>query len=392
MTTIKYLSVPFSILLSAGCGSQPYPVHLAYPLRSDPIVDKLPATPPEGPPAAGKLDEFVAQIEERGGKVYHPANIPSERRAQLQRSLDEIFGSPAAPTIRCDDNAGNDFVGQLQLPPEKLAVGSKLYKMHCLQCHGLTGDGRGPTGQWVYPFPRDFRQGIFKYVSSAGSAARKPTRADLHRNVTNGVERTSMPSFSLLSEQEREQIVAYTIHLSIRGEVEYRVMRAILADGDDREDDMALEVRSRLRGVLAQWVEADRSEIAPSKRPTPDTPEERLSPTHQESVRRGFQLFRDQGLGCMSCHEDYGRRAKYLYDSWGGSVRPADLTEGAYRGGKTPLDLFHRIRGGIGAAGMPAATSLSEEEVWDLVHFVQALPYQRLLPEDIRGLVYPASR
>ena len=40
---------------------------------------------------------------------------------------------------------------------DTLAEGSKLYRQHCLHCHGLEGNGRGPTGYWVNPPPRDYR-------------------------------------------------------------------------------------------------------------------------------------------------------------------------------------------------------------------------------------------
>lgn len=364
-------------------------MHLTYPLRSDLLVARLPDLPPDGPPPAGKLDEFIAAINQRGGRTYDSGNLSAEQRASLQQILDATFGSPAEPAVRVTDDSEIALVQQLQLNQADLAAGSKLFRAYCLQCHGLTGDGRGPTGQWVYPLPRDFRQGIFKYVSSAGSAARKPAHADLLRMVKNGIERTSMPAFALLSDEQCEQIIAYSIHLSLRGEVEYRVMLGILSDSDDREDDLALEVRARLKTALKQWVEADRDVISPVTMPTPEKPEERLAPEHLESVRRGHRLFVDQANGCSSCHVDYGRQGKYLYDGWGGSLRPADLTEGVYRGGKRPLELFQRIRGGIGASGMPAATSLTEEQVWDLVHFIQALPQRKLLPPDVREKVYP---
>lgn len=387
MTRLHAISIGF-FLMSAGCGSQPYPATLAYPPRADAIVARLPDNPPDGPPAAGKLDEFIDQINQRGGKTYDPNSLWGSQKAKLQLALGDIFGSPAAPTVVADGES-QAFVEQLQLQPAHLAKGSRLYKKHCLQCHGLTGDGRGPTGQWVYPFPRDFRQGIYKYVSSAGSAARKPTRADLHRVINVGIDRTSMPAFALLSEIEREQIVSYIIHLGLRGEVEYRTMLGIVSGSDDFADDFPLEVRSRLKIALRQWVQADAETITSATMPTPEDPEARMTEAHFESVRRGQRLFAHQATGCVACHVDYGRQSRYLYDAWGGSVRPADLTEGAFRGGKTPLDLYHRIRGGIGASGMPATATLTESQVWDLVHFVQALPYQRMLPPDVREQVYP---
>ncbi len=375
---------------AAGCGSQPYPSNLAYSSRSDLIVAKPPEGHPDGPAPAGQLDEFLAQTNARGGKAYNPADIPQDKRDQLQAALMHSFGTPASPTVRGDDGEIDILANRLQLHPDRLAEASKLYRRHCLQCHGLTGDGRGPTGLWVYPLPRDYRQGIFKYVSSNGSAARKPSRADLQRTLLNGVERTSMPKFNLLSDHERDLLIGYVIHLSVRGEVEYRIMRSLLSETEEPPDDnLRREVTVTLKHTLGQWVQADQERIAPTTLPTPETPDGRLTPEHLESVRRGYNLFTQQTTGCITCHEDYGRQTKYRYDNWGTVVKPLDLIEGAYRGGKTPVDLFYRIRGGIGPSGMPAAATLTEQQVWDLVHFVMALPYPKALPPDVRERVYP---
>jgi mono/diheme cytochrome c family protein len=375
--------------LVAGCGTQPYPTSMTYPLRTDPLVARLPNNPPDGPPAAGKLDEFIGQINERGGKIYDPNHLNDADKAKLTQFLTDAFGTPAAPLVTAADEEDRSLVEHLQLQPDRLAQGSKLYKSLCLQCHGLTGDGRGPTGNWVYPLPRDLRQGIFKYVSSAGSAARKPNRADMHRILKTGIERTSMPPFALLSDDERDKIIGYTIHLSLRGEVEYRVLLAKLSDADDADDDITRAAQRRLKTALRQWAEADAEAITPATMPTPESPDAQMSPEHLESVRRGHALFASEANGCISCHTDYGRQARYLYDAWGGSVRVADLTEGVFRGGKTPLEIFCRIRGGIGPSGMPAVTSLSEVQIWDLVHFVQAMPNPKMLPPDVRRQVYP---
>lgn len=376
-----------------GCGTQPYPPNLSYPSRTDLIVVKPPDGNAAGPAEAGKLEEFLAQTNARGGKAFNPANIPPAKREQLQSALANAFGSPSAPQVRGDDGEIAGLAERLQLHPDRLAEASKLYRRHCLQCHGLTGDGRGPTGLWVYPLPRDYRQGVFKYVSSDGSAARKPARADLQRTLVHGVERTSMPKFNLLPDNERELLIGYVIHLSVRGEVEFRVMRSLLSDSDEApDDDLKREVTRHTRNILNQWVQADAERLPIATFPTPASVDERVAPEHFESIRRGFNLFTQQATGCITCHEDYGRQAKHRYDIWGTVVKPHNLTEDVYRGGKTPADLFHRIRGGIGPSGMPAAATLTEQQVWDLVHFVMALPYPKALPPDIRERVYPGER
>jgi mono/diheme cytochrome c family protein len=56
---------------------------------------------------------------------------------------------------------------------------------------------------------------------------------------------------------------------------------------------------------------------------------------------------------------------------------PRDLREGMYRGGGRPIDLFWRISAGISGTPMPAAPStLTQEEVWQIVDYVHSLPFE----------------
>jgi mono/diheme cytochrome c family protein len=58
-------------------------------------------------------------------------------------------------------------------------------------------------------------------------------------------------------------------------------------------------------------------------------------------------------------------------------VRPANLTLGVYRGGRRPIDLYWRIHVGIPGSNMPANyPALNSEQIWDVVNFLQVLPYR----------------
>jgi len=56
-----------------------------------------------------------------------------------------------------------------------------------------------------------------------------------------------------------------SIHLGLRGEVEYRAMLGILSQSDDSEEDIAVEVQERLKTALRQWAQADESVITPDR-------------------------------------------------------------------------------------------------------------------------------
>ena len=97
--------------------------------------------------------------------------------------------------------------------------GHGLYRRHCLHCHGVSGAGDGPTARSSIPRPRDYRKGLFKFTSTRTGA--KPTRDDLRKTIRNGLHGTSMPAFeALMSPAEIEQVIDYTIFLSMRGETE----------------------------------------------------------------------------------------------------------------------------------------------------------------------------
>ncbi len=51
--------------------------------------------------------------------------------------------------------------------PGNAAKGKVLYQRYCISCHGALGDGRGESAEWLSVKPRDFRQGVFKWRSTA---------------------------------------------------------------------------------------------------------------------------------------------------------------------------------------------------------------------------------
>src|SRR5207253_941767 len=139
-------------------------------------------------------DEEIARLDAAGGRTADPARVPNDARQALNRFLKDALGTPAAPTVAGDPDAST-AAGRLGLAADKLAEGGKLFRRHCQQCHNLAGDGRGPAGVGVVPFPRDFRRGEFKFTTTGTP---KPRRSDILRTLAEGLKGTAMPSFGLL--------------------------------------------------------------------------------------------------------------------------------------------------------------------------------------------------
>jgi mono/diheme cytochrome c family protein len=366
-----------------GCASKPdYPPNLAFPSRTDRLVLDLPKAAPTGFGEPGKLDEEIPRLDELGGRTADPRSAPAVARNAIDQFLKDTFGTPAASLLATRDGAGS-AVDRLGLTPEALGEGGRLFRYHCLKCHNLPGDGRGPAGLYVMPYPRDFRRGMFKFTTTL--EGQKPRRGDLMRTLNDGLRGTAMPSFSLVPEHERDLLARYVTFLSIRGQVEYETYAAVLADPTT---DVPVHASGRVQAVLAEW---EKAETAPAL-PAPPDDGEPGSAQYAASVKRGYDLFiRKADNSCISCHEDFGRKPVLRYDVWGTVAKPANLasTTPTYKGGSRPEDFFARIRGGIPAVGMPAHPELTERQLWDLARFVKSAPFVRELPPEVAKALYP---
>jgi mono/diheme cytochrome c family protein len=346
-------------------------------------------SPPSSDPPAldrpGQLPLLLSLLPEKDrSNVLEPDNLKESQRDELESALEIVFGTPLHPKVNAKDAKGFDEDTQgvvdtvrqkLGLEEETLARGSTIYRVQCLHCHGLTGNGHGPTAPWVNPHPRDYRQGIFKFTStSQPDKERKARREDLVRTIQQGVEGTSMPSFHLLPRDQIDDLVSYVIHLSMRGQLEFNLMKDMLS-GDNRDAPIGERLNDNLAAIAKWWIEAQDTLIKPEMGvPLPAGPE------RAASVRHGYQLFRDtSAAGCIGCHTDYGRQAPFKYDAWGTIVKPTDFTTGVYRGGRRPIDLYWRIHSGVNGANMAAFSNLLKtKDIWDLVNFLQVLPFPKL--------------
>ena len=80
----------------------------------------------------------------------------------------------------------------------------------CFVCHGMTGKGDGPAGQAMNPKPRDFTK------KEGWKKTRKPSH--IFDVLTHGLQGTSMPPFSGLSEKDRWTLTHYVLFLGPKPE------------------------------------------------------------------------------------------------------------------------------------------------------------------------------
>jgi mono/diheme cytochrome c family protein len=303
---------------------------------------------------------------------------------------------------RQDWETANAVKAELKLDDATLARGAVLYRRWCLQCHGPSGAGDGAHAIELAAMPRDYRQGIFKFITAFPppspkkkglGPSGKPRRDDLKRTVRNGLEGSMMPAFATLTEQELDDVVSYVIHLSIRGETEFATMAKAIQPTEDDPDFAGPELEwlfdQNLLFTLFNWGIA-------AKNPIP------IPPSHTQSdddrllsAFRGYKLYHSAEFGCAACHVNYGREPQLKWDLWGTVVQPRNLTLGVYRGGRRGEDLYARVYGGIYPSGMtPFQSTLKTgpsypdrpDKIWNVVHFLQAIAD----PNERRRLQDPA--
>jgi mono/diheme cytochrome c family protein len=355
----------------------------------------------------------------------------AKQRDNIDEVLQALYGTPDEPRVPALTDVPMSDV--LDLSKLKLAAGPVgsdelgnvrgLYREHCAHCHGITGDGAGPTAAFLNPYPRDYRKGWFKFKSTPIGV--RPTHDDLKKILIDGIPGTAMPSFKLLPDLEVEALVHYVKYLSIRGETE----RALLDASRELEDAQVVlpvlaekaspgekafyeEQKVVVTDAIGQIVESWTNPAVVMSEPAAEVgaPPEMTAAELSESRQRGQALF--YGFAqCIKCHGEsaLGDGQTTDYDEWTKefigdgknreviaafesrgmlpprNIIPRNLRLGVYRGGRRPLDLYWRIRNGIEGVPMPAATmkdpndpnkaGLSPEDIWDIVNYVRSLPY-----------------
>ena len=358
---------PAALLLAAGCAKLDWPaafVPARYTLAQ--LGSGTAAKPGSGKSAA--MYEAAAPIAET-----------------VTKALLEGFGTPEKPAIAGADETRNAAILR----------GSRLYRVNCMYCHGMNGDGAGPSATLYEPRPRDYRRGAFKWKSTLANS--KPRRSDLRRTLSEGISGTAMPPFKLLPADQLDDLVEYVAFLSQRGETEFNLLYKAQQDAPEKPDELTeflkedwpQSMKEQFARVANGWNDAALAKELVPISGTRVEPRSDDDPDFDASVSRGRELFLGAG-GCVKCHGLDGKGGsrelkpddELNFDQWGQPTRPRNLKEGVFRGGRAPVDLFRRIHQGIAPSKMPASEkALKPEQIWDLVNFLRTLPYRSdLLP------------
>ncbi len=249
--------------------------------------------------------------------------------------------------------------GEMSQPVRELTLGRQVYGTYCVGCHGEAGDGNGPAARFLNPKPRDFRVGRIKFAAVASGEA--PRDADYDRIISHGLSGTAMPSFALLSVQERQAVILYLRTFNPAWKEE--TPGATVAAGKDPWAGNAAggvaEGEKTYHGMAKCWS------CHPAYLPTdaiqkinatPDAPPVELRPDLYTSSEKE--------------------------SDWGAPIRPPDFLEDRVKNGIEPGQLVQVITAGVGGTAMPMwAGALSDEQLWGLAYYVRSVALLRGRPE-----------
>lgn len=279
-----------------------------------------PGLPREGSPWASAMPVWHEMLSEE--EVWKIIAFLYDYTGHVPRSweLEESSGKSTEDAGNADQNSALD----------EEAVDA-IYMKRCSHCHGEDGEGDGPAAEFLYPLPRDFSLGVFKYKTTHADDE-FPTDDDLRKTIKEGLPGTSMPGW-----------------------------RSLLSDAEI--DGLIQKIK-----VLGFWDEEEIEHVAID-------PETQIK-SSPESIASGEKLFVKT---CVQCHGKEGRgnitSGKRLKDDWQNRIWPRNLTRpSTWRATATVEEVFERISTGIRSTPMPEhTTTMKADDRWHISNYVMTL-------------------
>jgi cytochrome c oxidase cbb3-type subunit 2 len=207
------------------------------------------------------------------------------------------------------------------------ALGAEVYRLRCIPCHGVNGNGKGIHAARLAVPARDFTKGVYEFRSTPSGEL--PTDEDLFRSVSRGVHGTAMIPWGWLPEPERWAVIEH------------------------------------VKGFSPRFREDGPGEPVTVPVPPAETP---------ALVAEGAAAWRRNG--CAKCHgeagEGDGPSASSLVRDGGRPIRPLPFSGGRFLRGGSLRDLWLTLATGLDGTPMPSYATVPEDELWALAAWVRS--------------------
>jgi mono/diheme cytochrome c family protein len=298
------------------------------------------------------------------------------------------------PQLWNDELVTKNKKNQIQSQIAKM-TGEEIYQFQCAACHGKKGAGDGPTADFLYPRPRDFTLGMFKYKTSPGELP--PRDEDLFNSIKHGLNGTAMLSWkTILNDEQIKSLIPVIKNFDIS----YTWIETPEDDEDYEEEDEDEEDEEDYE----EEDEDEDEEVVDTSKPKTFIRITEIEPTKSQiaysdnSIAKGKIAFEKN---CTQCHGNTGRgnitSGKRLTDDWGYRIWPRNLTQPwTWRATNVPesreqtiRNIYLRISIGIFGTPMPAHRSttddpdpISLENRWHIANYVYSLRKNSIPPDN----------
>ena len=254
---------------------------------------------------------------------------------------------------------GKIFAGGQYVSPATLNLGERIYKEHCLACHGEKGDGQGVAAKGLLTPPRDFTKGSIKFGDVLSGEL--PHDASIYQTLTYGLGGTAMLPWDL-SQPQMVAVWQYikTFAPSVWEGKEKKLGEKILPTQDPfglARKTLAIDLGRKIYHTTANCQSCHRAYISA---------EEFRQMSKEETLPPDFYKLKPQ----ESDHSDF-------------TSAPPDFTFHPLRSirGVRLDDLYVRLAAGVGGTTMPPwKGTLDDDEIWALAYYIQHLMEMRDQP------------
>ena len=208
----------------------------------------------------------------------------------------------------CDPSIRDSVTEKMEMRgDEQLATGKEVYAQNCASCHGDQGKGEGPAAGALNPPPRNFVKADAQWTNGSSQLA-------IYNTLQNGIEGTSMASYSNLPEQELWALVHY-VRQWVPEEARQDVSQEQITDAcramSKPEPPAAIDIQTAMTALVQDQVE-ERA-IRLKKYGV-------VQLSRDADATRGEEIYVEN---CVSCHGvdgvgsptkgPYGAQPPYLY-------------------------------------------------------------------------------
>ncbi len=252
-----------------------------------------------------------------------------------------------------DFKESKTFVEGKVVTADTLNLGQRTYVEYCIQCHGVKGDGNGVSAKGMFPPPRNFTLGIYKFGNVASGELLHDE--DFYRIIRGGLKGTAMLPWDI-SDKRLDAVTQY------------------------------------IKTFAPKTWENKEAKLGEAIQATPN-------PFHEKkeyAIEYGKEVYHAVA-NCNSCHSAYATKdelsaysKKYkqdmpeigadfytvkLQDGEHGSKNiPVDFTWHEVRTAATVEELYVRIASGIGGTSMPSWKGvIDDEQLWAVSYYVKSL-------------------